>query len=64
MGLFVFNTIVSMMVAGVVTASGAHYLENLEIHSQRAADVYVSDANARFQEYDKILPGSVQYPKQ
>ena len=58
-----FNTIVSMMVAGVITASGAQYLQDLEVHSQRAADVYVSDANTRFQEYDKIIPGSVQYPK-
>jgi hypothetical protein len=60
----VFNTIVSMMVAGVITASGANYLQNLEVYSKRAADVYVSDANKRFQEYDKILPGSVQYPEQ
>jgi len=52
-----------MMVAGVLTASGARYLQDLEVHSQRAANVYVSDANTRFQEYEKIIPGSVQYPK-
>ena len=59
-----FNTIVSMMVAGVVTASGANYLQNLEVYSKKAASVYVSDANTRFKEYEKIIPGSVEYPKQ
>ena len=53
-----------MMVAGVVTASGANYLQNLEVYSKRTAKVYASDANERFKEYDKIIPGSVEYPKQ
>jgi hypothetical protein len=51
-----------MLVAGVITASGAQYLQNLEIHSKRIAGVYMADANERFQEYEKILPGSVEYP--
>lgn len=58
-----FNIIVSMAVAGVITASGAHYLQQLEMDSTRAADRYTADANARFQEYEKILPGSVEYPQ-
>ena len=52
----------SMMVAGVITASGAHYLQKLEADSMRAADGYVADANERFREYERILPGSVEYP--
>lgn len=57
-----FNTIMSMAVAGVITASGAHYLQQLEVNSTRAAERYATDANERFQEYEKILPGSVLYP--
>ena len=56
------NTIASMLVAGVLTASGAHYLQNVEMHSTHAADAYIAGANKRFQEYEKILPGSVEYP--
>ena len=56
------NTIASMLVAGVLTASGAHYLQNVEMHSTHAADAYMAGANKRFQEYEKILPGSVEYP--
>ena len=50
----------SMMVAGVITASGAHYLQELEA-DLCAADGYVADANERFREYERILPGSVEY---
>jgi hypothetical protein len=57
----VFNFILSLTVGGVITASGAQYLVDLEDHSEKVASAYVRDATLRFAEYDKILPGIVNW---
>jgi hypothetical protein len=57
----VFNFILSLTVGGVITASGAQYLVDLEDHSEKVASAYVLDATLRFAEYDKILPGIVNW---
>jgi hypothetical protein len=54
-----FNIIVASLVTGVITASGAHYLSQVEAHSVSVSDQYVLQAHDRFDEYDKILPGIV-----
>lgn len=54
-----FNIIVASLVTGVITASGAHYITNVEAHSIAVSDDYVREAHHRFDEYDKILPGIV-----
>lgn len=55
-----FNIIVASLVTGVITASGAHYLTNVESHTIVVTESYVEQANDRFDEYDKILPGIVK----
>lgn len=51
------------MVAGVITSSGANYLLSLEDRTKEVSEVYVSHAYERFDEYEKILPGIVEYPQ-
>ncbi len=55
-----FNFIIASLITGVITASGANYLLNVESHSEEITAAYVDDANQRFDEYDKILPGIVK----
>jgi hypothetical protein len=57
-----FNIIVASLLTGVITASGASYLSNLESHTVKVTENYVLQAHDRFAEYDKILPGIVQKP--
>jgi hypothetical protein len=54
-----FNIIVASLVTGVITASGAHYLSQVETHSVSVSEQYVHQAHDRFDEYNKILPGIV-----
>ncbi len=56
----VFNFILSSALAGVITASGAQYLTNIEKHTEKVSSAYVDEAIKRFKEYDKILPGIVE----
>lgn len=55
-----FNFIVASLVTGVITASGATYLLDVETRSLEVTKTYVSHAEDRFDEYEKILPGIVQ----
>jgi hypothetical protein len=57
----VFNFIVSVLTAGVITATGARYLVDIEEHSKQVSSAYVKQAKERFEEYDKLLPGIVKW---
>lgn len=59
-----FNLIVSLLVAGVITSSGAQYLGDIETHAQQVSDVYMAHTIQRFDEYEKILPGIVDRSSQ
>lgn len=56
------NIIIALSVAGVISASGATYLLQLEEHSQEVATNYTQHAYQRFEEYDRMLPGIVKWP--
>ena len=55
-----FNLIIAFSVAGVISASGAGYLLQLEDHSKEVTLTYVAHAQQRFEEYDRMLPGIVK----
>jgi len=61
--LRVFNTVLSLVTVGMLTASGADYILSIEHQTQVVSGEYKKAADERFHEYEKILPGSVKYPE-
>jgi len=58
----VFNTIVSLLIAGGISASGANYLLTLEKASKKVVYTYTESAEVRFVEYERMIPGRREKP--
>jgi len=55
------NTISTLVITGVLSASAASYLVDIEEQSTIITTIYVEQAEARFQQYDALLPGVVNF---
>lgn len=56
-----FNIISALVVTGVLSASGLALINDLEDHSKNVANEYATAAEKRFQEYESMLPGIVDW---
>ena len=58
-----YNLISGLVIAGLISASGAAYLTEIKQHSEEATEAYVKATEKRFKIYDEMLPGLVEFPE-